>query len=57
MQMTPQHAEHGYKVSYESVGIDESKELGLTLTTRHGLWAGSRVQQLRQVRHRNGQNS
>ena len=53
MQMTPQHAEHGYKVSYESVGIDESKELGLTLTTRHGLWAGSRVQQLRQVRYRN----
>ncbi len=41
----------GYKVSYGDLGIDEAKELALTLTGpgRAGLWAGPKVDQLCQA--------
>ena len=39
----------GYKVGYGDVGIDESKELALTLTSRSGLWASPKVDQLCQA--------
>ena len=48
--MTAEHVQHGYKVSFAAAGVDESKELGLTLTSRQGLWTAPKVQNLCQVR-------
>ena len=47
--MSTEALRQGYKVGYSDLGIDESKELALTLTNRGGLWAGAKVDQLCQA--------
>ncbi len=49
LQMSAEALRQGYKVGYGDLGIDESKELALTLTSRGGLWAGPKVDQLCQA--------
>ena len=48
--MSGEAMRQGYKVGYGDLGIDEAKELALTLTSRAGLWAGAKVDQLCQAR-------
>ena len=48
-QMSAEALRQGYKVGYGDLGIDESKELALTLTNRGGLWTGPKVDQLCQA--------
>ena len=48
--MSGEAMRQGYKVSYGDLGIDEAKELALTLTGRAGLWGGPKVDQLCQAR-------
>ncbi len=48
--MSGEAMRQGYKVSYCDLGIDEAKELALTLTSRAGLWAAPKVDQLCQAR-------
>ena len=50
LQMSAEALRQGYKVGYSDLGIDESKELALTLTSRGGLWASPKVDQLCQAK-------